>query len=410
MAILALTAAIVGRVSPAEAHTNAYIVMDAESGQVLRESNADLPSHPASLTKMMTLYLLFDQMEAGRVHLGDQMRVSRHAAVQIPSKLGLSPGQTLTVQDAILGLVTKSANDAAVVVAEFLGGTEEAFAAQMTKKARELGMRQTMFRNASGVPNPGQWSTPHDMAILARALIQKHAREYHYFAIRDFLYDGQDIPTHNHLLGSYEGADGIKTGYINSSGFNLVASAKRGDHRVIGVIFGGRTAGARDRQMVALLDAGFARETGQPVRVETARAEEAEEESASQPATEAEAEDPEVQAVIDAMAARSGEAPPAMPAPESAGDADEGAWAVQLGAFHRSDAAQRVIDSATRRLGDLAGIAHANIEPMNGPHGQLFRARLVGFSQAEAERACRLLRRGHEFCKPIAPDASMASR
>lgn len=414
--------------------------MDADTGEVLHATNADLPSHPASLTKMMTLYLLFDALEQGKVHLGDRMPVSRHASVQIPSKLGLTPGQTLSVQDAILGLVTKSANDAAVVVAEYLGGSEPAFAAMMTKKAHDLGMRSTVFRNASGVPNPGQISTPRDMAILARALIRNHAKEYHYFSTREFDWGGQVIPTHNHILSMYDGADGIKTGFINTSGFNLVASAKRDGHRLIGVIFGGRTARARDLQMVALLDSGFAHVPAGP-RLETAAAAAAAEENAgaagrAAPASEDEAEDADVHAVMKAMsdgkptpAAQTVAAPAATmrsadaDEPEVAAakpvhrrarvaraEAEESPWGIQLGAFRQRALAEETAQATAERLGNLAADAKVSIASLRHAHHMLYRARLVGLSEGAAERACHLLHHGHALCKVINAGTSVAAR
>ena len=206
----------------------ASLVIDADTGEIFHASHIDDRNHPASLTKIMTLYLLFDDLDAGKVHLSNSMPVSAHAAGQIPSKLGLSPGDTISVETALLGMVTKSANDASVVLAEYLaGGSEQAFAARMNRKARELGMRVSEFHNANGTPNPHQISSARDMATLARALIHNHAKYYHYFSTRQFTYEGQVMNNHNHLMESYDGMDGIKTGFVAASGFNLVASAKR---------------------------------------------------------------------------------------------------------------------------------------------------------------------------------------
>jgi D-alanyl-D-alanine carboxypeptidase len=310
----------------------------------------------------------------------------------------------------VLALVTKSANDAAVVVAEFLGGTESNFAATMTRKARELGLTQTEFRNASGLPIAGQWSTPRDMAILARSLIHVHVREYHYFATREFDFHGEMISTHNHLLGSYEGADGIKTGYIASAGFNLVASAKRDGHRLIGVVFGGHSVGSRDRQMVALLDAGFAREAG-AARIDTAKIDQPEGDAAPVPSTEAEAEDPEVAAVMMAMADSQGIAGElARPAPTGAGDAEEEPWGVQLGSFHQRARAERLAGNAARRLGDLVGDGHVAVVPAAISHATVFRAMLIGLTEPEARRACAKL--GHRFgaCRVINTVSDLPSR
>ncbi len=235
----------------------ASLVMDANTGVILHQSNADKMLHPASLTKVMTLLMLFDALDSGRLKLGDRIYISRHAASMVPSKLNLPPGSSIRVQDAIYALVTKSANDIAVAVAEKLGKTEQRFALMMNKKARSLGMNRTRFINASGLHHPKQVTTARDMAKMARYLISIQPRYYRYFSRKSFTYRGNTYKNHNHLLGEYDGMDGIKTGYIQASGFNLLASAKRGNTRLIGVVFGGRTSKSRNAHMRELLDAGF---------------------------------------------------------------------------------------------------------------------------------------------------------
>ncbi|HKS87881.1 MAG TPA: D-alanyl-D-alanine carboxypeptidase family protein, partial [Stellaceae bacterium] len=235
-----------------------WIVLDAETGQVLGEQNADTATYPASLTKMMTLYLTFEALNQGKITLDQRFAVSEHAASRAPSKLGLEPGDSVSVHDLILGVVTKSANDAATVLAEGLAGSEENFARYMSWKAQQLGMDHTYYQNASGLPDPDQRTTARDIARLALALYHQFPREYRYFATREFDFRGEIVHSHNHLLDWYQGADGIKTGFINASGFNLAASAVRNGHRLIGVIMGGRTWRRRDEQMASLLDQGFA--------------------------------------------------------------------------------------------------------------------------------------------------------
>jgi D-alanyl-D-alanine carboxypeptidase len=231
----------------------ASIIVDANSGATLSSTNPDSLRHPASLTKMMTLYLLFERLDAGKISLNTEMRVSKRAAAQAPTKLGLRSGQTIRVEDAIKGLVTKSANDAAVVIAEAVGGDEDDFARMMTRKARALGMTRTVYRNASGLPDDDQVTTARDQATLGRALQDRFPRYYHYFATTSFTFRGRTIRGHNHLLGSVDGVDGIKTGYIRSSGFNLVTNLKRGNRHLVGVVLGGRSSGARDAAMRKLL-------------------------------------------------------------------------------------------------------------------------------------------------------------
>lgn len=237
----------------------AAFVMDADTGLILHRENSEKILHPASLTKMMTLLMTFDALDRGKLRLHSRIRISQHAADMIPSKLGLKAGSTIKVKDAIYALSTKSANDIAVALAERLGGTEKNFAAMMTKKARALGMTKTRFKNASGLHDPRQVSTARDMARLGRILISKYKKHYHYFSKKSFTYKGKTYRSHNKLMETYAGMDGLKTGYIRQSGFNLVASAVRDDRRLIGVIFGGKTGRSRNAQMKILLDDAFAR-------------------------------------------------------------------------------------------------------------------------------------------------------
>jgi D-alanyl-D-alanine carboxypeptidase len=242
----------------------AAIVVDAQTGAVLHQSAPDGSRHPASLTKIMTLYLLFERLEAGKIALDTEMPVSEEAASQAPTKLGLRPGQTIAVEDAIKGLVTKSANDAAVVIAEALGGSQDEFAQMMTKKARAIGMANTTYRNASGLPNDEQITTARDQALLGIAIQQRFPKYYRYFSLTSFVYRGSAMRNHNHLLGKVEGVDGIKTGYTNASGFNLVTSVKRGYRHIVAVVLGGRSAGSRDARMRDLIKETIADASSKP--------------------------------------------------------------------------------------------------------------------------------------------------
>ena len=235
----------------------ASIVVDAETGKVLRARNANKILHPASLTKIMTLYMAFDALSRGQLKLKDRVPISRRANGMEPSKLGLPVGSSIRVEDAIYSLVTKSANDVAVALGEKIAGSEWAFAKRMTSKARDLGMKNTVFRNASGLPDKKQVSTARDMAILARALIYNHPQYYHYFSTKNFSYRGKNYRNHNRLMSTYKGMDGIKTGYIHASGFNLVASAVRENRRLVAVVFGGRTSRTRNAHMAEIMDQGF---------------------------------------------------------------------------------------------------------------------------------------------------------
>jgi D-alanyl-D-alanine carboxypeptidase len=276
----------------------ADMVLDANSGQVLHADKADELRHPASLTKIMTLYLLFEQLEAGKLRLDSQLPVSEHASSQAPTKLGLKPSQTIEVEDAIRGLVTKSANDAAVTVAEAIGGSEHDFSEMMTAKAHMLGMTRTLYRNASGLPNDEQVTTARDQATLGRAIQQRFPRYYKYFSTPSFTWNGETLRNHNHLLGRIDGMDGIKTGYTQASGFNLVASVRRNDRHIVSVVLGGSSAGARDARMRSLIEDYIEKATPQKnmmvagvtaAKADAARKEEARKEEARREARKDEA-------------------------------------------------------------------------------------------------------------------------
>lgn len=290
----------------------ASIIVDANSGATLTASNADGLRFPASLTKIMTLYLLFERLDAGKISLNTEMPVSAHAASQAPTKLGLRPGQSIRVEDAIKGLVTRSANDAAVVIAEFIGGDEDDFAQMMTRKARSLGMTRTVYRNASGLPNDDQVTTARDQSTLGRAIQDRFPRYYRYFATASFNYRGRNIRNHNHLLGKVEGVDGIKTGYTRASGFNLVTNLRRGNRHLVGVVMGGRSYSSRDAIMRNLLAENLEKASGR--RTVAAIAERSSTEANAAAAEEAAQSRPaapvQVQGAIQVAAA---EAPPPLP-------------------------------------------------------------------------------------------------
>ena len=404
-AVLVLGAALATS-APAQARY-ASLVMDAETGQVLHARNANDRNYPASLTKMMTLYMAFQALERGELRLGQRLPASRRAQGMTPSKIGLRAGNTITVENAILALVTKSANDVAVVLAEALGGTEFKFALKMTEEARRLGMSRTTFRNASGLPNRGQLSTAYDMAILGRTLIERFPQYYDYFSVDSFTYKGRTYGNHNNLLDDYRGTDGIKTGYIRASGFNLVASVKRHGRRLIAVVFGGRSVRSRDRHMVALLDKGFRKlrrlETIPVVsppprkpgrRILTASAGAATEETA----TKATAGVAQGSATVAAAQATSDlPVPPARERPAAVKLAGrdlasaDGAYAVQVGAFTRAKAAHRAALGARERLPALLSATRISITRARRSSRPIYRARLTEMSRPRADQACRLL-------------------
>jgi len=399
-----------------------WLLLDAETGQVLSEHNADVPTPPASLTKMMTLYLTFEQLNQGHIRLDQSFYVSEEAASRAPSKLGLTPGDSVPVRDLILGLVTKSANDAAAVLAEGLAGSEANFAQYMNWKARQLGMQQTWYRNASGLPDPEQRTTARDVARLALALYHQFPREYRYFSTREFDFRGEIVHSHNHLLDWYQGADGIKTGYVNASGFNLAASAVRNGRRQIGVIMGGRSWRSRDEQMASLLDQGFAvLAAARPAPAQYAQP------AVAAPATPAAA--PVIAAAPAALPAAAAipAAAPSVPA-DSAGahviqsalrhlspiakaeasplaiEASDGGagWAIQLGAFRAEAAAEQ----AAQRVAGLAivkGKPPQILVPAKHDPTGLYRARLVHFTAKGAQAACAELHRKGVACSVVHP-------
>ncbi|MGL4439260.1 MAG: SPOR domain-containing protein [Bosea sp. (in: a-proteobacteria)] len=270
VAALALTATL----SPAEAARKkrgggysppyASIVIDAKTGRMLHGVNENALRHPASITKVMTLYMLFEQMERGRFRMDSPLRVSSYAAARPPSKIGFDPGETIEVKDAIMALITKSANDVAVTVAENIAGDEDTFAEQMTRRARQLGMSRTTFKNASGLPDREQVTTARDLTILARAIQERFPRHYHMFQSRNFEFAGRNYRNHNKLLGRVEGVDGIKTGYTRLSGFNLMTSAKADGRHIVSIVLGGRSGRLRDNIMAGLVVAHLPRATTGP--------------------------------------------------------------------------------------------------------------------------------------------------
>src|SRR5271168_35712 len=383
---------------------NESIVIDAETGRVLSEMNADAITYPASLTKMMTLYLTFEALNSGRLGLDQYLPVSSEAASKSPTKLHLVPGDSVQVHDLILGIVTKSANDAAAVLAEGLGGSEPAFADRMTAKARQLGMTNTIYRNASGLPDPEQRTTARDVVQLALALYHDFPREYRYFATRQFFFRGRVILTHNHLLDWYEGADGIKTGYIGASGFNLAASAVRNGHRLIGVVMGGASAGSRDREMAALLDQGFA-EVG--VGPTLAAQREAPAPSAAPAVADTDTDQAETVRPREkigqlAKAARKIAAHLSPVAKAEAAPIATDRWSIQLGAFRVESAAEQAVRSAAVVPG-ARGKPVQIVQPSKGGKEHVYRARLLNFSPQEAQGACAALHKKKIDCSVVPP-------
>ncbi len=414
---LALFAAALFGAAPAQARY-AALVMDADTGRVLYARNADTRRYPASLTKIMTLYMVFDALERGKWTMRTRLKVSRRAARQPPTRLGLRPGSAISVRDAILALVTRSANDVAAVVAENMAGTEARFAARMTKRARSLGMSRTVFRNASGLPNRKQKSTARDMARLAVAIRRDFPQYYKFFRVKSFRYGKRVYRNHNKLLRRYAGTDGIKTGYTRASGFNLVAAANRRGHRLIGVVFGGKTGPRRDRHMMKLLDRGFAR-MGRIARHRAPPLPEPRPGTtwAAPPAMAAVAlpvVSPRHGAARHAAAARRAAAAPALPAAAPARVAPplppSERWGIQVGVYSGAAPARAAIAIARAYLrGDLAGARDAVGRALRHG-GTIHRARVMGLTEAEARAACAALTARRLPCSPVPPpDVDLAA-
>lgn len=369
----------------------ASIVIDYETGKVLHAINPDTRNYPASLTKMMTLYLTFDALKAGRLSMNQKLAVSANAEKARPSKLGLRRGDSILAEDAILAIVTKSANDAAIVIAEALAGSEKKFSRQMTLRARQIGMKRTTFRNASGLPNRRQFSTARDMAILARRLMEDFPKRYHLFATKGFAFKGRTFSNHNELLETYPGTDGLKTGYTRASGFNLAASAKRKNRRIIGVIFGGKSAKKRNRQMHSLLDRGFA-------KLKPARQQRTAQARAPRGAV------PRREAVT--MASVSALAKPLKLSTFRGQTPDK--WSIQVGAYSKKGPARIAANKAARHLSTAGKKLAKNkgrilVIPTWQNNAWIYRARLVGLTRTKANAACRELIIRRVNCVTVPP-------
>lgn len=380
----------------------AAIVVDADTGRVLYGRNMDQRLYPASLTKIMTLFLTFEALDTGRLGMNQRLKVSRRAAGQTPTKLGLKRGKSIRVEDAILAIVTRSANDAATVLAEAIGGTEVRFAQMMTERARQLGMVRTSFRNATGLPNRRQRSSARDMAKLALAMIQKYPGYYRYFSTKTFTWGKRTHRNTNHLLVSYTGTDGIKTGYIRASGFNLVASAQRGGRRLIGVVFGGRTARSRDRHMIKLLESGFAKIAA----YDTSGARPVPRRRAPRLVPPVPVPRPWQQAMTQPLPKPNPWRSAAGPEKQPPAATQQSAWSVQVGVFRNLENAQL---AAYRAVAASSVLTKRRIRFIRRTHGDgiVYRARLTGLQEFEARKACQTLRRRQMACAVVLPNGDI---
>ena len=421
------------------------ITVDARTGTILFSDNPDGLRHPASLTKMMTLYVLFQDLKAGRINRATSFRVSARAASMAPSKLGLRPGMTISVDEAIKALVTKSANDAAATIAENLGGTESNFAARMTRVAHSIGMSRSSFNNASGLPNPDQYTTARDMATLGLRLMRDFPQYYPYFRITEFNFHGRTIRTHNRLVEHYQGTDGIKTGYIANAGFNLVTSTRRGDKRLVGVVLGARSASARGAYMVRMLESKFAQaKSGQtvaalagsskgvvnPLAVALTTPSQDEKKQLADVAANAATDNstdngdeadltptastsPKVieasLAPYDTKKKPNGKLPFAVKSasaePDTLNDSITQSWNIQIGAYPDKQQAQAKLTLLKgKSIASLEGKAAYTIAIQKS--GQMvYRARFAGFDAATAKKACATIVNLGEKCLAVSPQS-----
>ena len=378
---------------------DAYLIVDATSGRVLASDQPDEPRYPASLTKLMTLYLTFSALDAGKLSLNDALPVSMNALNAPPTKMGMPPNGTVIVRDAVMGLVTRSANDAAVLLAEALGGTEENFAAMMTAKARQLGMSSTVYHNASGLPNPEQVTTARDMARLANALLRDFPHYYPVFSVLSYNYKGRPLANHNRMLASYAGADGMKTGYTNASGFNLVMSAVRDNRRLIGVVMGGNTAFQRDKLMAELMDQGFATAEAQNISPWT---------SPRTPAT-ARYTAANFVAGLDPVGLTGFTKSEPARALVPAGIA--GSWVIQVGSFANSKAAQAALERANASLpASIRSHGAMSVDEVQVSDKTMHRARLTNLSQQDAIDGCKKLSQHKIYCSAMQVSAWTTTR
>ena len=441
----------------------AAIVVDAESGEVLFARHADSRRYPASITKVMTLYLAFEALAEGKVKLDDVLTVSPRAASQPPSKLGLAAGQTITLDDAMRATAVRSANDMSVAIAEHIGGSEARYTAQMTLKANELGMTQTRYVNANGLPDSRQLTSARDLAILARAIMRDYPQYYRYFGLHDWAYNGRDYRNTNGLLRGGVGYDGMKTGYTNASGYNLAASAVRDGRRIITVVLGGRSTASRNAHVAALMDTGFeverARARGETIQIAQTFFEARGFGLGAEPVgpveyAAADPEDREAQGSVSALGAvaytalpvpaaqpnratpppparpvvraevrteRQGDLtatlnggpaspnraapppanrPPARPPAREPAREPAGRWSVQVGAFRDETVATNWLTEVNRRFRTQFAAAERTVQSAEG----WYRSRFTGMTEQSAQSACATLAERRVTCMVVRPE------
>ena len=372
------------------------IMVDAEDGKVIYENNADELRYPASLTKLMTLYITFNALENKKLKLNDKLKVSRVAAGRSPSKIGVQAGTTITVKDAIMAVIVKSANDCATVLAEHFSPTEADFAKLMTDTAKKLGMKHTIFKNASGLPNSQQKTTARDMSILAMAVYHHFPQYYGWFSQKSFTYKGQKITGHNHLLDTFKGADGMKTGYTAASGFNIITSAKRGNKRVIAVTMGHKFLNDRDKKASKMMDLGLNRMCkNKSVDVaELTRAIEG---------TQSVRVAANTSSKVNAKAKTTKAVAPS----KQYASVSNGKYALQVGSFSDYTRAKNYALQVKNKIAKNYAIHDIMVEKVSSAKGDLYRSKVVGFAKNDATKICTNMKRQKQACLVVADNSKL---
>lgn len=383
------------------------IMIDAENGDVMYEMNADERRYPASLTKLMTLYITFNALENNHIKLTDKLKVSRTAAGRSPSKLGVRAGETITVKDAIMAVIVKSANDCATVLAEHFAPTEADFAVLMTNTAHKLGMSHTTFKNASGLPNTQQKTTARDMAVLAMAVYHHFPQYYKWFSAKSFQYKGRTIGGHNYILKTFAGADGMKTGYTAASGYNIITSAKRSGKRVIAVTMGHNSVGERDKKVSRMMDKGLTHMQKGEINVAMLTNQINGKASAAPKATRLVSVQKKTPAKTQAVRLAKAQSKPAAKATKIASASSNGRYAVQVGSFSDYQRARNYALTVKNKLAKKYAVHDIKVEKVQAESKTVYRSKVIGLAKNDANTICRNMKRSNQACLVTADSGAL---
>lgn len=383
------------------------IMIDAENGDVMYEMNADERRYPASLTKLMTLYITFNALENNHIKLTDKLKVSRTAAGRSPSKLGVRAGETITVKDAIMAVIVKSANDCATVLAEHFAPTEADFAVLMTNTAHKLGMSHTTFKNASGLPNTQQKTTARDMAVLAMAVYHHFPQYYKWFSAKSFQYKGRTIGGHNYILKTFAGADGMKTGYTAAAGYNIITSAKRSGKRVIAVTMGHNSVGERDKKVSRMMDKGLIHMQKGEINVAMLTNEINGKASAAPKATRLASVQKKTPAKTQAVRLAKAQSKPATKATKIASASSNGRYAVQVGSFSDYQRARNYALTVKNKLAKKYAVHDIKVEKVQAESKTVYRSKVIGLAKNDANTICRNMKRSNQACLVTADSGAL---